>query len=224
MTAPSSRNSRYTRSFHGSPSASRVPPKSNNTAARSLAIKEESAPSKFGGAQLPLYGDLTPTVPPFVQAQTAEKASELPRQWSAPTVQHVAPGPVVVAARLGAPREVRGSDHDLVGGTISRWRVGFAPAHVENVPARVGIGLATGAICAPDISGVRKEIRQRCATHVTAPPGLYDAEPDQEVSLSTGQTCRHVTGSPTRSPAPEKRATGSSPGRALGSPVRQQAR
>src|SRR4030095_2116219 len=39
----------YTRSFHGSPSASKVPPKSNNTAARSFAIKDELAPSKFGG-------------------------------------------------------------------------------------------------------------------------------------------------------------------------------
>src|SRR4029434_10264358 len=44
------------------------------------------------------------------------------------------------------------------------------------------------------------------------------------LKTATAQTCRHVTGSPTRSPAPEKKATGSSPGRALGSLVRQQAR
>src|SRR5437867_347188 len=37
MTAPSSRNRRYTRSFQGSPSASSVPPKSNSIA-RSFAV------------------------------------------------------------------------------------------------------------------------------------------------------------------------------------------
>jgi hypothetical protein len=76
----------------------------------------------------------------------------------APTVQYVAPAPVVVAAGLSAPREVRGSAHHVVVGAISCRRVGFAPAHVENVQARVGIGLTTGAICARDESGVGRKV------------------------------------------------------------------
>src|SRR4029453_3194076 len=88
----------------------------------------------------------------------------------APTVQDFPPAPVVVAAGLSAPREVRGSAHHVVVGAISCRRVGFAPAHVENVQARVGIGLTTGAICARDESGVRKASRQSCATPVHPPP------------------------------------------------------
>src|SRR5262245_36886921 len=85
------------------------------------------------------------------------------------TVEYVAPAPIVVAARLSTPREVRrGGDHFVVGATW-RLRVGFAPAHVKNVLARIGIGLTAGAVCARDIRRVRKIIRHP-STHVSAPP------------------------------------------------------
>jgi hypothetical protein len=62
----------------------------------------------------------------------------------AATVQYVAPASVVVAARLSAPLEVRGSDHYFVVAAIQRGRVGFTPAHIENVQPGVGIGLTPG--------------------------------------------------------------------------------
>jgi hypothetical protein len=37
--------------------------------------------------------------------------------------------------------------------------VGFAPAHVENLQAGVGIGLTTGTVGASDTRGVRKVVR-----------------------------------------------------------------
>src|SRR5262249_28117691 len=88
----------------------------------------------------------------------------------AATVEYVAPAPVVVAAGLGAPREVRGGDHHAVVGAMGRRQVGFAPAYVENGLARVGIGLTPGAVCARDIRGVRKVIHHRPSAHAIAPP------------------------------------------------------
>jgi len=74
-------------------------------------------------------------------------------------VKDVAPAPVVVAARLGASREVRGGGHHFVIGTVAGRRVGFAPAHVENLLAGVGVRLTTGTVGAGDTRGVRKVIR-----------------------------------------------------------------
>jgi hypothetical protein len=86
------------------------------------------------------------------------------------TVKYVAPAPVVVAARLGASREVREGRHQFVVGAISCRRVGFAPAHVENFLARIGIGLTTGTVTPRDIGGVRKAINHRSSAHATASP------------------------------------------------------
>jgi len=99
------------------------------------------------------------------------------------TVQDVAPASVVVAARLGASRKVRGRGHNFVFGAVARWKVGFAPAHVENLKARVGVGLTTGTVRARDTRCVRKVIRHRSKTHGITPPCLYDAEGGQQVSL-----------------------------------------
>jgi len=82
-------------------------------------------------------------------------------------VQDLAPAPVVVAARLGASREVRGGGHHLVVGAIADRRVGFAPAHVENLLAGVGIGLTTGTVGAGDTGGVRKVIRHRLMVRIS---------------------------------------------------------
>ena len=81
-------------------------------------------------------------------------------------MKDVAPAPVVVAAGLGASREVRGSGHHFVIGAISRRRVGFAPAHVENLLAGVGVGLTTGTVGAGDTRGVRKVIRHRLMARI----------------------------------------------------------
>src|SRR6266850_3378007 len=103
-------------------------------------------------------------------AGAADARAQRYRPPLAAAVEYVAPAPVVVAARLGAPRQVRGGGHHFVVGAISRRGVRFAPAHVENVLARVGIGLTTGAVCARDIRAVRKVIRHHPSAHVTAPP------------------------------------------------------
>jgi len=81
-------------------------------------------------------------------------------------VEDGAPAPVVVAARLGASREVRGSVHHFVIGATSRRRVGFAPVHVENLQAGVGIGLTTGTEGAGDARGVRKVVRHRLMARI----------------------------------------------------------
>src|SRR5262245_6940851 len=86
------------------------------------------------------------------------------------TVQDVAPASVVVAARLGASRKVRGRGHHFVFGAVARRAVGFAPAYVENLKARVGVGLTTGTVRARDTRCVRKVICHRSSTHVTTPP------------------------------------------------------
>jgi len=82
-------------------------------------------------------------------------------------VQEVAPAPVVVAARLGAAREVRGGGYYLVVGAIAGRRVGFAPAYVENLLAGVGIGLTTGTVGAGNTGGVRKVIRHRLMARIS---------------------------------------------------------
>jgi hypothetical protein len=79
----------------------------------------------------------------------------------AAAVEDVAPAPVVVAASLGAPREVRGRGHHFVVGSITSRRVGFAPTHIEDLLARVGVGLTTRTKGAGDTRGVRKVIRHR---------------------------------------------------------------
>src|SRR5262249_35267927 len=81
--------------------------------------------------------------------------------------QEVAPAPIVVAARLGASREVRGGGHHLVVGAIAGRRVGFTPAHVENLLAGVSIGLTIGTISADDTGSVRKVIRHRVMARIS---------------------------------------------------------
>ena len=81
-------------------------------------------------------------------------------------MEYVAPAPVVVTTRLGASREVRGGRHHFVVGAISYRRVGFAPAHVENLQARIGIGLTTGTVGAGDTRGVREVVRHRLMARV----------------------------------------------------------
>ena len=81
-------------------------------------------------------------------------------------MQDVAPAPVVVAARFGASREVRGGGHHLVVGAIAGRRVRFAPAHVENLLAGVGIGLTIGTVGAGDTGSVRKVIRHRVMARI----------------------------------------------------------
>ena len=82
-------------------------------------------------------------------------------------MEDVAPLPVVVAARLGAAREVRGGGHHLVIGAIAGRQVGFAPAYVENLLAGVGIGLTTGTVGAGDTGAVLKVIRHRLMARVS---------------------------------------------------------
>src|SRR5207245_4816342 len=85
----------------------------------------------------------------------------------AAAVEYVAPAPVVVAARLGAPRQVRGRGHHFVVGAVTRRRVGFAPAHVENLLARVGIRLTTGTVGAGDTRSVREVVRHRSMARIS---------------------------------------------------------
>jgi len=90
-------------------------------------------------------------------------------------VDDVAPAPVVVAARLGTPRQVRGRGYHLVVGAVTRRRVGFAPAHVEDFLAWIGIGLTTRTIGAGDTWSVWKVIRHRFMARIccTAIPFSY---------------------------------------------------
>ena len=84
----------------------------------------------------------------------------------AATVEYVAPAPVVVASRLGAPREVRGRGHQFVVGAVTRRRVGFAPPHVENFLARVGIRLTAGTVRAGDTRSFREVVRHRSMARI----------------------------------------------------------
>jgi len=64
---------------------------------------------------------------------------------AAPTpVQHLAPAPVVVTARLGATREIGRGGHDLVVSAVARRGMRLAPAHVEDLQAGIGVGFTAG--------------------------------------------------------------------------------
>src|SRR5207245_3407639 len=80
---------------------------------------------------------------------------------AAPPVDHLAPAPVVIAARLGAPGKIGRGDHRLVVGAVARRGVGLAPAYVEDLQARVRVGLTTGTIRSGNGRGVRNELRHR---------------------------------------------------------------
>src|SRR5262249_30849827 len=110
-------------------------------------------------------GGAAPAIPTNSQGRTRARAGSI-----GPTVQDVAPASVVVAARLGASRKVRGRGHHFVFGAVARRKVGFAPTHVENLKAGVGVGLAAGTVRAGNTRCVRKVIRHRSTTHATAPP------------------------------------------------------
>src|SRR5207302_9934854 len=80
---------------------------------------------------------------------------------SASSVENLAPAPVVVPARLRASRQVgRGAHHGVVEAVAHR-RVGFAPAHVEDLAAWVRFGLTARTVRAGNRGGVRDEIRHR---------------------------------------------------------------
>ena len=82
-------------------------------------------------------------------------------------MEDVAPAPVVVAAGLGASRQIRGGGHHFVIGAITRRRVGFAPAHVEDFLARVGVRLTTGTVGAGDTWSVREAVRHRSMARIS---------------------------------------------------------
>ena len=109
---------------------------------------------------------LQTVAPRQARGDTSRRRSEAIARL-ARAVQDFAPAPVVVASRLGASREVRRGGHHLVVGAIADRRVGFAPVHVENLPAGVGIGLTTGTVSAGDTGGVGKVIRHRLMARIS---------------------------------------------------------
>src|SRR5207247_10779949 len=79
---------------------------------------------------------------------------------AAPTpVQHLAPAPVVVTARLGATREIGRGGHDLVVSAVARRGMRLAPAHVEDVQAGIGVGFTAGTIRARNGRVLRNALR-----------------------------------------------------------------
>jgi hypothetical protein len=76
-------------------------------------------------------------------------------------MHQLAPASVVVAARFRAARQKRLRPHRAVLGAVPRGRVRRAPTNVEDLAARIGIGLTIGAVGTSDSGGVRKEVRHR---------------------------------------------------------------
>src|SRR2546428_13249988 len=75
-----------------------------------------------------------------VNREATEGAVEAPFDdlAAAPTpVQHLAPAPVVVTARLGATREIGRGGHDLVVSAVARRGMRLAPAHAEDLQAGI---------------------------------------------------------------------------------------
>jgi hypothetical protein len=80
---------------------------------------------------------------------------------AARAMHQLAPASIVVAARLGASRQKGLGSHRAVVGAVPRGRVRRAPTDVEDLTARIGVGLAVGAIGTSDSGGVRQEVRHR---------------------------------------------------------------
>src|SRR3989475_12288695 len=97
-----------------------------------------------------------------VNREATEGAVEAPFDdlAAAPTpVQHLAPAPVVVTARLGATREIGRGGHDLVVSAGARRGMRLAPAHVEDLQAGIGGGVPAGTIRPAHGRGCRKGLR-----------------------------------------------------------------
>ena len=71
-----------------------------------------------------------------------------------------APAAIVLAAGLTAAGWVAFHRDDLVVEAARGWRVRRAPAHVENLQTRIGIGLAGGTVRPSDGGGVPDGLRQ----------------------------------------------------------------
>jgi hypothetical protein len=80
---------------------------------------------------------------------------------AARAVHQLAPASIVVAARLRAPRQKGLRPHRAVVGAVPRGRVRRAPTDVEDLTARIGVGLTVGAIGTSDSGGVGQEVRHR---------------------------------------------------------------
>src|SRR5207247_290470 len=77
----------------------------------------------------------------------AASGSELPgRPLHRAPVQQLAPAAVVLAPCFHPTREIHVDRHALIVETAGHWCVRGAPADVENLGARVGIGLTSGAV------------------------------------------------------------------------------
>src|SRR2546428_12935674 len=89
---------------------------------------------------------------------------------AAPPVVHLAPAPIVVAARLGATGKIGRGDHRLVAGAVARRGVGLAPAYGQVLRARAGAGPPTGTIASGSGRGGRNELRERSRPRARPPP------------------------------------------------------
>jgi hypothetical protein len=72
-----------------------------------------------------------------------------------------APAAIVLAAGLTAAGRIAFHRNGLVVEAARGWSVRRAPAHVEDLQARIGIGFAGGTVRAGDGGGISDRLRQR---------------------------------------------------------------
>jgi hypothetical protein len=80
---------------------------------------------------------------------------------AARAMHQLAPASIVVAARLRATRQERLRPYRAVVSATPRGRMRRAPADVEDLTARIGVGLTLGAVGTSDSGGVRQEVGHR---------------------------------------------------------------
>ena len=94
-------------------------------------------------------------------------ASDGVRRHGAMPVEDLAPAAVVLAARLDAAEQVSGGADEAVVGSLVVQRVRIAPAHIQDLRRRIGVGLAARTVGAYDDGRTRlDEVR-----HVSRPEG-----------------------------------------------------
>lgn len=135
----------------------RAPPGCDRSA-RDRPVRRGQRPAGRGDPARPLRSGSGSSRAPCSSPGLAGRRRGPRTAWA---VHQFAPASIVLAAGLGAAGQKRLCAHRGIIGTVPGGRVRRAPADVEDLTARIGAGLAIGAVGTSDRGGVGQEIRHR---------------------------------------------------------------
>jgi hypothetical protein len=143
--------------------ATRVPPGCARSA-RDRPVQRGQRPAGRGDPARPLRSGSGSSGAPRPSPRVAGRRRGPGTAWA---VHQLAPASIVLAAGLGAAGQKRLCAHRGIIGTVPRGRMRRAPADVEDLTARIGVGLAIGAVGTSDRGAVGQEIRHRSIARST---------------------------------------------------------